>query len=341
MGEVALRFLQGSLETSKGSNLAATRILLARVTNPNFNEPQDWVVEDRGTLVASNRSIAGVADHTFDIEAQGVSFEQLGWWLQTAVKGSVTASTVGTTGKRYVFSPNTTTTGDDLQAASFEYGDDTQGYLSRYCEATGFSLAFDTLAVGQAAPLNLTLHYVTQSHTSNTKTAGLSSPTVESILATTGTFYLGSTSTGFGSLGAVTASLRRFGLEYDNGLGRKVFVGDGTTYSNLGRGRRVITFTATIEGDSNGVSRFTEWKLGTEKRMRLVFAGTTITGSSPATAKQLWIDGRIKLTTFNVIGEVDTNTVYEVGGRFLEDAAHATTNSDITLTLTNDQASYT
>ena len=151
----------------------------------------------------------------------------------------------------------------------------------------------------------------------------------------------GATSTGFGSLSAVTASLRSFTLSGDNRLGRKIFVGDGTTFSNIGRGRRVTTFEAVIEGDSNGVTRFTEWNLGTEKRMRLEFAGSTISGSSPATAKQLWVDARIFLDTFDVLGEVDTNTVYRVTGRLLEDAAHSTTLSDLTLTLTNDQASYT
>lgn len=340
MGEVAFRFLQGSLETSKGSNNAATRILLGRITSNNFNQPREYVVEDRGTLVESGRFIGGIKDYTFTVEADA-NYEQLGWWLQTASKGSVAASTVGTTGKRYIFSPNTTTTGDDLQAASFEFGDDTQGYLSRYCEATSWSLGFDALAVGQAAPLKLSLNYVTNSFGSNTKTAGLTSPTVNSILATAGRFYLGSTSTGFGSLGQVTASLRSFTMTSDNKLGRKPFVGDGTTYSLIGRGRRMTTFEMVVEGDSNGVTRFVEWDLATQKRMRLTFNGDTISGSSPATAFQLWIDARVTFLTIDVLGEVDTNTVYRITGRFEEDAAHATAYSDYTLTLTNDQSSYT
>src|SRR3990172_5298773 len=154
LGEVAFRFLQGSLETSKGSNIAATRVLMARLTNPNFNQPREFIEEDRGTLVAAGRYIAGVKDYTFGIEGPA-NYEQLGWVLQTAIRGSVAASTVGTTGQRYIFSPNTTTTGDDLPAASFEFGDDTQGYLMRYCEAAQWELGFDTLAVGQAAPVNM------------------------------------------------------------------------------------------------------------------------------------------------------------------------------------------
>ena len=340
MGEVAFRFLQGSLESSKGSNAAATRVLLARITNPNFNQPREFIEEDRGTLVAAGRYVAGVKDYTFTVEGPA-NYEQLGWFLQTAIKGTVSASTVGTTGKRYIFSPNTTTTGDDLQAASFEFGDDTQGYLMRYCEATSWELGFDALTVGQAAPVNMSLNYVTQSLSSNTKTAGLTAPTVNSILATGGTFQIGTTSTAFAALTTLSSSLRSFRVTGNNGLGRKVFVGDGTTYSNIGRGRRVTTFEATFEGDANGVTRFVEWDTATEKRLRVKFAGTTISGSSPATAYQLWIDGRVLFTTIDVLGEVDTNTVYRVTGRFLEDTTHNTTNSDITVTLTNAEASYT
>jgi hypothetical protein len=281
-----------------------------------------------------------VKDYTFSVEGPA-NYEQLGWFLQTAIKGSVTASTVGTTGKRYIFSPNTTSTGDDLQAASFEFGDDTQGYLMSYCEATSWDLGFDTLTPGQAAPVNMTVNYLTQSLSSNTKTAGLTAPSVNSILATGGTFAIGATSTGYGSLATVSSSLRSFKITGDNALGRKVFVGDGVTYSNIGRGRRVTTFEATFEGDANGVSRFVEWDLATEKRLRITFGGTTIASSNPATAYQLWIDGRVLFTTIDVLGAEDTNTVYRVTGRFLEDASHNTTNSDLTLTLTNAEASYT
>ena len=68
MGERAFAFLQGSLETSKGSNIAATRVLLARLTNTNFNQPREFIEEDRGTLVAAGRFVAGVKDYTFYVE---------------------------------------------------------------------------------------------------------------------------------------------------------------------------------------------------------------------------------------------------------------------------------
>ena len=131
------------------------------------------------------------------------------------------------------------------------------------------------------------------------------------------------------------------GVGVGAGMGVPCFVGDRLTYSNIGRGRRVTTFTATFEGDTNGVTRFVEWDTATEKRIRLMFNGPTIAGSNPATAYQLWIDGKILFTAFDPTQAQDTNTVFQVSGRFEEDSSNATTNSDYTITVTNDQASYT
>ena len=338
MGEVALRFLQAGLEGTKGTPVAATRILMARITNPKFERPRTFPEDDRGTLVASSRFYNGVFDGSFSIE-QEATFQEFGWFAASVIQGSISATTINTAAYRYTYTPQTTAAGDDLQSATVEFGDDTQEYECEYCEGTGFTLGFDTLKVGEATPVNLTVDYVTQSLSSNTKTAGISLPTVETILATNATLYLGSTSTAYASLTALTGSLRSFELTYENNLGAKVFVGDGDAFSNLGRGRRVVTFTAMVEGNSDGVSRFTEWKLGTEKRMRLLFQGSIITGSSPATTKKLQIDGRFVLTSLDPMQSVDTNTVYALGGRFMPDTALS--DAEIQFVLTNLEASYT
>ena len=335
MGEVALRFLQMGLEATKGTPVNATRILMARVTNANFNKPREFVEEDRGTLVGASRFIAGVNDYSFTIEAAGANYQQLPMLFSTCVKGDVSPTTINTTAYRYTFTPQTTAAGDDLDSATVEFGDDSQEFECEYAEGTGFTLGFDTLTAGQAAPVKVTVNYLTQSLASNTKTAALSVPTVDTILATGANFYLGATSTAFGSLAEVTGHLRSFALDYQNGLGRKIFVGDGKTYSNIGRGRRVVTFTGTVEGDSTGVTRFVEWDTDTEKRMRLRFQGPIISGSSPATVYKLTIDGRIVFTSFDPIGAEDTNTVFAFGGRFLPDSTIS--DADIQFEIVNDQ----
>lgn len=336
MGEVALRYAQGGLESVKGTAVNAARILLGEISSTNFDTSIEFIEEDRGTLVGNVRYITGIKDHGFTFETPA-SYEQIGWHFATAVIGSVAASTVGTTGKRYIYTPQTTAGGDTLQAATVEFGDDTQEFEVTYAEATKFTLGFDTLAVGGTYPVNTTWDYLSKAVSSNTKTAGLTVPTVETIDAATATFALGTTSTVYASLAALTGSLRSFSLDYDNGLAKKVYVGDGRDMSNMGRGRRKVTFDAVFEGNANGVTRFVEWDTQTEKRIRLKFAGSTISGSSPATAKQLWIDGRVLFTAWE-LGTVDTNVVFQMHGEFLTDSVLS--DAEIQFTLTNDVASY-
>lgn len=341
MGEVALRFLYGGIEGTKGTGVAATRQIMGRISNPNFNIPRDFVEEDRGTLVAAARFVEGVKDYTFSIaQENGTTFEDVGWLFLTSVIGTDAPSTINTAAYSRTFTPQSTAAGDTLDSATVEFGDDTQEFECEYCEGEGFTLGFATLAVGQAAPVTMTTDYVTQSLTSNTKTSGISTPSdLSTILATGANFYLGSTSTAYASLSELTGSLRAYTLTYMNNLGRKVYVGDGTTFSNIGRGRRVVTFTAQVEGNADGVTRFTEWDLGTEKRMRLLFQGPVVTSSSPATTKKFRIDGRFVLTAFNPIGEVDTNTVFEISGRYMPDTALS--DSEIQFLLVNGVDSYT
>ena len=340
MGEQALRFLQAGIEGTKGSPVSATRQLMASITNPNFNIPRDFVQEDRGTLVDSIRFVEGIKDYGFTIaQDQGATFEDIGWFFLTSVIGTDAPATINTAAYTRTYTPQTTAAGDTLNSATIEFGDDTQEFECEYCEAEGFTLGFATLAVGQAAPVTLSTDYVTQSLSSNTKTAGITAPTVETILATNATFYLGSESTAYASLTALTGSLRSFNMTYANNLGRKVYVGDGTTFSNIGRGRRVVTFEAMVEGNSDGVARFTEWDLGTYKRMRLLFQGSVITGTTPATTRKFRIDGRFVLTAFDPLQSVDTNTVFQITGRFMPDTALS--DAEVQFLLVNGVSTYT
>jgi hypothetical protein len=308
VGEVALRALEAALETEKGTAKIATRILAARITGTSFNRNREWVDEDRGSFVQNYRQTEGGKDYSFTLEVEAASYEQLPWFFETAVKGSVTA-----TGGGITFTPSSTgVTGDDLNSATIDFGDDTQMYQMTYCEANSFTLGFDTLAVGGAFPLKFSADYRTKSLTSNSQPSNaLSYPTLTTIEATSATFYLGAIATAFASLPVVSGSLRSFSLSYDNAMSPKLFVGDGKEYSALGRGKRSVTFEGTFEGNAAGVTRFAEWDLNTSVRMRLKF----VDGS-----KSFTIDGRIKFDTFDPVGSVETNTVYALNGSFEYDS---------------------
>lgn len=331
MGEVALRFLQGGLETSKGSNHAATRVIAGRITSPSFNQERAFVDEDRGSFAGNYRYTTGAKDYGFGLDVDQVSYEQFGWLLQTCAKG-----TVAPVGGVTTVTPSTTgVTGDDLQAATFEFGDDTQAFSAGYCEANSWTLGFDALKPSGSFPLKFSGTYFASSLGSNTKTGGLSYPTLTTIEGTSGAFYIGTASTAYGSLAALGGSLRQFSLKWDNKLAKKLFVGDGKQFSAIGRGKREIAFDAVFEGNSDGVTRFVEWDLATEKRIRLAF--TTSDGT-----KYLYIDGHVLFTSFDPVGTIDTNTVFNVSGVFMvEDTTSGGLGAEIRLTVKNGETSYT
>jgi hypothetical protein len=328
VGEVALRFLQAGLENSaaKGTAVQATRILAARISGTSFTQERTWVDEDRGSFALNYRFTQGAKDYSFTLDADA-SYEQLAWLFQTAVKGSVSP-----TGGAVTFTPSTTgVTGDDLQSATIDFGDDSQAYQMKYCEANSFSLGFDTIGVGGTFPLKFSGNYRTKSLGSNSQpsNASLTYPTLTTIEATSGTFYLGTTATAFASLPAVSGSLRSFSLNYDNKLAPKIFVGDGKEYSALGRGKRVVTFEGTFEGNSTGVSRFVDWDLATPRRMRLKFVDG---------GKSFTIDGQVVFTSFDPVGAVETNTVYAMAGEFQYDS---TLTAEVVFAFVNGETSYT
>lgn len=331
--------MAGGFESTKGTGVAATRTLMARITDVDFEIPREFVEEDRGTLVAAQRFNEGIKDYKFKIEQDGTTYEDLPWFFHTAVHGTPTSATINTAATRWTFTPQTTAGGDTLKAATIEFGDNTQEFECEYCEVNDFTLEFDTLKVGDATPVKTTYNYLTQSLSSNTKTT-LTLPTVETILANRANWFDGSTSTAYASLAEVTGTLRSFSLKYDNNLARKAYVGDPEqTYSNIGRGRRVVTFEATVEGNATGVGYFPHWSIGTQRRWRIRFQGDTITGSSPSTTKKLTIDFRYVLTGFEPVGAVDTNTVFKIMGRCMPDTALS--DAEIAFEVVNDVSAYT
>src|SRR3990167_9264314 len=185
---------------------------MGRISTPNFNIPRDFVEEDRGTLVAAARFVEGVKDYTFSIaQENGTTYEDIGWLFLTSVIGTDAPSTINTAAYSRTYTPQSTAAGDTLNSGTIEFGDDTQEFECEYCEGEGFTLGFQTLAVGQAAPVTMTTDYVPQSLASNTQTSGITTPPDRTpSLATGANFYLGPTPTAYASLSELTGSLRAY-----------------------------------------------------------------------------------------------------------------------------------
>lgn len=334
MGERALAWLQGGLESTKGTGVAASRILTGRITAADPGEKAQYLEHQRGSFESAYTAVSTVSTATLTLE-QEATFEELPWFLLTGVTGGRGSSLVNTAAYKWSFAPfSASSNSDDLKAATIQWGDNDAGFRAVYAEIGTFTLGFNTLSGGGAYPLTFTANYLAKSIASNTRTAGLPQPSVEVVDASRCTFYIGTTSTGYDSLSALSGSLRQFEMNWDNGLEHKVTAGEGGVPSiTLGRGKRSATFTMLVEGDTNGVTRFTEADTGTTKRIRLAFQGSLISGSSPATAREVRIDGRARFLKVTPLGEVGTNTVFSIDGQFEHDA---TLDAGATLTVIND-----
>jgi hypothetical protein len=115
--------LHSGLETTRGTLHAPTRVL-EFMNDVAWNQGKQSIrpQEQRGSYFGYYRAGAGIETNTVSI-AGNASFNQVAFLGEMFIKGSVTATTVGTTGKQYAFIPSSAT--DDLQSSSFEWGYDT------------------------------------------------------------------------------------------------------------------------------------------------------------------------------------------------------------------------
>lgn len=321
MGEVALRKLQAALEVTRGLDLPATRKVYA---TGHMEKNIDLIapMEDRGTFISNYRSSLGVVTSSLPLDG-GVSFEDLPWWLQMALKGGVAGVLRAVTAYDYTFVPTPGT--DDLKSATFEWGDDTQAFQSNYCmvdtmEITGVLNSFWTFSVG----------IIGTDMATTTFTGALGDRTVEDV-----NMYL--TKLAIGAAGSVPSSYMTgrfigFKLSINNNLARKYFAdGVAPTLGGIGRGKREFTLEITFEGNAATVTERGVWEAGTNRVARITATGSAIAGSTGPVLRTVDIVFPGKWSAF-AVGERDTNTIFVATMRNEYDAALA---YDLSVVATN------
>jgi hypothetical protein len=321
MGEVALRRWQAALESARGTDLPATRRVYASghmMKAIDLIEPN----EDRGTFINNYRSSQGVVKAEIPLTG-GVSYEDIAWWFELALKGGVVGVVRGVTAYDYTFVPTPAT--DDLKSATFEFGDDTQAYHSNYCmvdtmEITGALNSFWSFKVGLIGTDMVT----------DTFTGALSDRTVEDVNT-----YL--TKLAVGAAGAVPSSYMTgrfigFTLSINNNLSRKYFAdGVAPTLGGMGRGKREYNLETTFEGNAATITERGVWEAGTNRVARITATGSAIAGSTGPIYRTVDIVFPGKWQAFQ-ISERDTNTTFVAKMRNEYDA---TLTYDLSAVVTN------
>lgn len=323
-GLIALTRWQAAIEATRGTAIAATRVV------PMVGTPLDKLEtfegeQDRGTFEKFYpESIVRTKRH---VEATGCTaigtFDDAPWWAQFAIKGSVAAAgPTNTTCYTYTFVP--TLTSDDLSTMCLEWGTDTAAYVINYGMLKKFEWTYN-----RNSPVMFGIDILGQKMTAQAFTGSLAQRVCEGMQTGLTTAYIDTTTIGSTAPGDVLEAKATI----DNGWEQIFELGGNEWAGKAVRPRRTLALEATIQFDTT-----TEYDTAiakTARKIRLKTTGTTIASSSPATPKSHTLDIYIpkwKVADFGRLGGIWT---IKVSGSSAYDSAAA---ASFSLVVVNDLA---
>jgi tail tube protein len=300
MGERVLVKHQAAIETVRGTDLAATRKVYCAghwvedvaAVRPDGEERGSFDMHFRAQpgLIASGLPVAGT-----------VTFEDLAWWFQAALKGGVTGALRAVTAYDYIFVP--TQSVDDLKSLTWETGDETQAWEAHYGMVNSF-----TIDAPSGGPLTFAADLILDDWTTTAFTGAISDRVVEDAIAQMGKLAIG-------AAGAVPSSYMtgrfigcKFGIE--NNLARKYFNdGVGGKYTGVGRGKRLFYLEPKFEGNAATITERAFYDTKTPRVARWTVEGSGIAGSTGPVKRTIDIvlSG---IWTQYAEAERDTNTIF-------------------------------
>lgn len=310
--ELILRKNQAGLESTRGTSVAATRKVYATI-EPSFEKPLAFFQDTSGTYSARRRKVYGRERVSFTA-TDLVTFEDIAWWFQLAIKGGVTgvSDTETTPGYLYTFEPSESS--DDLKAMTLEFGESGNVYESDQVMINSWTLRGDPDSDSEPAWM-FEAEMMGRTISTSSYTTSINDRTTEPCIARGTKIYV---DTAYGSLGStqLTGHLINWSVTGNNNLHFKAFAEDETAMAanKVGRGERTYDFEFTMEFDSDTTAGgFKDYRDGTELFVRLLREGTTIDATAtPATKKKLQLDmaGFISSISF---GDRDGNMTVTVG----------------------------
>ena len=285
--EVILLRAQAALESTRGTDLAATRKVYAQIT-PSYSRALLDFQDTSGTFHARRR--VGYGREKAGLTALDIAtFEDLPWWLQMLVKGGVTGSGDAGTPIAYTYTFNPTITSDDLKSATFEIGDTGNPYELHQCMANSGTLRMDADNDSEPAWM-LDVELMARDMVSGTFTNSLADRSTEVINARGTKLFIDDAG---GTMGATqkTGSLISASITINNNIHFKSFAEDVTyvAANKVGRGAQTIDAQFTFEFDSD--TEFAKYRAsaGAQRMIRLEIEGSQIHGSTVVN-KRLRID---------------------------------------------------
>lgn len=256
-----------------------------------------------GVLGGTTRSYIPKTGSEIMLEGE-LTFEQAGYLFNSAFYHTTPTTDAGSAQIRtwsvqaLSTDPIATT---DLDTMVFEAGDNQQAETARY----GFCR--DLTISGRAGEaLQLTSTWEARAAAPTTFTSGLTVPSVETILFSTGYLYI-DPSTDTPGTTAKSDTLLDMSLKITTGWHAVDAKSNRTDFSFTKRTNDEIMLDLTFEHDATSVSEKAFWRSQSERVIRLTFLGTALSTTDTYDTKALVIDLYGKWVSFDVLSETDGN----------------------------------
>jgi hypothetical protein len=290
MGNRFFSKVQYGKETTRGTAVAATKILLGKVPAVNSDRQPVFPAEDVGIRAEAVRAVIHQYLYNNTLTTEHGYFQQLPALFGCGLKGGVTASeqTPSQADYLWTFTPSLTAA-NNADSLTIELGDDTQAFETEYAMFERIRISGQVSQGMEASPVNVEADFFGRQLTPTSFTGSLSLPTAEPINAKLARFYLDTAWSGIGGT-EKTNILRGFDIEILTGVHPK-FSGSGNKYFNThGEGLIMVTGNFTFEGNSDADAIFDAQQAATFQAVRLKVNGAQI-GSGATHSLTLDIGG--------------------------------------------------
>lgn len=313
-----LRQIQLGKEATAGTATTATtrwRGLGALEDRRVVTFPEEYI----GIIGGGNRSYIAKQEGALTMDDTDATFEQLPHLLIASIANTTAGVAQGTSsGYLYTYTLPATTA-PTIQTYTVRAGDNQQAEIMAYAFVSSFSLKG---SAGEAVMMSA--EWTGMTVTTSTFSAGVSVPSVETILAANNAMCLDPVSGTYGAT-LVDYTLIAFEVNFSNMIMPKWTMRPGPGgiaggFSFHYAGNREITGSLTFEHNSSATTEKEAFRNQTPRLLQLYFFGSALTTAGTYTHKSLFIDLPIKYESFDPLDDVDGNSIVKANFRSQYDA---------------------
>jgi len=303
------RKVQFGGETVAGTAVAATAYWRGLAGMPDDRRKVVFPEEDIASASGKDRTYTPMLEAGLELPETEATFEQLPYVFESGIKAVGTGVADGAGGGRlYTYAmPIDVATLNTVKTRTIEAGDNQSVEEMEYSFIESFKLTGK-----QNEALKVSSVWGGRQWTVSSFTAGLSLPSVETILFSKGKLYIDNEG---GTIGGTQVSSSLLGMELSCKTGwRRVYTGDGNLFFGaieFVREQMEILLQLTFRHNASAVSEKAGWRAETARQVRLQWDGSAVTAGTKYSAKALRIDLAGKWEKFERIaseGGIHTST---------------------------------